>query len=154
MVDDEAAEGSRDETGREATERSMPLEDLAERIRRKDSDADGVDTEAGSDDEPLFEDRSIENIDSEAVWESLEPGSSAAGHETQLTGAEHVVQKRWYCERCEYFNEPPVVRCNHDGTEIVEFVGTDRVRVRNCPVVDERQALGDYKGNDIHPTSN
>lgn len=65
----------------------------------------------------------------------------------QVSGSdqEYVVPTSSYCERCEHFSDPPDVGCSHDGTEIVEFDDIAHVRVRNCPVVDERREL-DFSG--------
>lgn len=49
--------------------------------------------------------------------------------------ADHVVDKREYCQRCEYFSAPPEVACTNAGTDIVELADGDRFRVRNCPKV-------------------
>lgn len=48
---------------------------------------------------------------------------------------ERVVDKREFCQRCEFFSAPPEVSCTNEGTEIVELVDADRFRVRNCPKV-------------------
>lgn len=45
-----------------------------------------------------------------------------------------VVSKRRYCQRCEHFSDPPAMACTREGTEIEALVGSDRFRVRNCPV--------------------
>ncbi|MFB6117833.1 hypothetical protein [Halosegnis sp.] len=49
-----------------------------------------------------------------------------------------VVPKSQYCERCDYFSEPPTVACTHEGTAIHELVNTDHLLVTDCPVVAER----------------
>ncbi|MCH7660753.1 MAG: hypothetical protein IH933_09310 [Euryarchaeota archaeon] len=48
-----------------------------------------------------------------------------------------VVSKRRYCQRCEHLSNPPTVACTREGTEIEALVGSDRFRVRNCPVERE-----------------
>lgn len=57
--------------------------------------------------------------------------------------AEYVVPKDGYCEGCEHFSEPPDVGCAHRGTEIVEFEDLEHVRVRHCPVVEDRRQFED-----------
>ncbi|EMA65895.1 hypothetical protein C468_05293, partial [Halorubrum kocurii JCM 14978] len=52
-------------------------------------------------------------------------------------GVERVVSKRTYCQQCPHFSAPPDVACDHEGTSIVEAVGFDEFRVRNCPMVDD-----------------
>jgi len=49
-----------------------------------------------------------------------------------------VVPKSSYCERCEYFSEPPEVSCSHQGTEIHELPDRTNLLVSNCPIVAER----------------
>jgi uncharacterized OB-fold protein len=53
------------------------------------------------------------------------------------------VSKHSYCERCEHFSTPPGVTCTNEGTEILEFMDMETVRVINCPIVEERRALED-----------
>lgn len=131
---------------READEESPPLQDLVDEIRSGDL---GAGTSGGGDAHPIeggstdfFDERSSEPIDTEAVWRSLESDRPNTADETDT---EHLVPKRWYCEQCEHFTEPPEARCTHPDTTILEFVGTEDVRVRNCPVVAERKALGQFE---------
>lgn len=99
--------------------------------------------------EELFEEVDVGEIDTEAVWDAVveegmppeealgelresapaEPAESAEG------ANEHVVDKREYCQRCEYFSEPPDVACGHEGTDILELTDNDCFRVRACPKV-------------------
>lgn len=51
------------------------------------------------------------------------------------------VSKHTYCEQCEYFSSPPDVTCTHETAEIIEFLDMETVRLLNCPVVAEREAL-------------
>ncbi|MEM4780593.1 MAG: hypothetical protein QXG03_03380 [Halalkalicoccus sp.] len=97
------------------------------------SDSDGAD-------EPPFSDL-LERI---SAWPAvpggeLDPIEPPADLWERLDGettAERVrvVSKRRYCQRCEHFAEPPRTACTREGTEIEALVGTDRFRVRNCPV--------------------
>lgn len=128
-----------------------PFQDLIERIRASDDSADisegGISNDSYVDTSGLFEEETAEQFDSEALWKFIESDRRTAGDlsEFQEGDADHVVPKRWYCEQCEHFSEPPEVQCKHDDTTILEFVGTEEVRVRNCPVVVERKALGQFQ---------
>ena len=53
------------------------------------------------------------------------------------------VPKSKYCNRCEYFTDPPEVACAHPGTTIAEVVDSETFRVRNCPVVADRLGTTD-----------
>lgn len=159
-MDDERTDGDRNGVGRAGDgEERPPLEDLAERIRGKvapaDSEGPDVLDEPDVDTDALFTEEEPAPIDIDAIWQSIE--SDWPGEDDTLgfddTDAEHVVSKRWFCEQCEYFSNPPEVRCSHEGTTILEFVGTEEVRVRNCPIVAERLALGHYSGPEIQPSN-
>lgn len=153
-TDDEGPPGDR-----EADDAAPPLSDLADRVRdrHRAEPGDTAGTAPGDrelDPDGLFREQPVTEIDAGKLWESIdsdwpyEADARSAGDE-----AEHVVPKRWYCEQCEYFATPPAAHCTHPGTSIVEFVDTDHVRVRNCPVVVERQALGEFRGEDPPSTS-
>lgn len=93
-----------------------PLSDLLERLAVRDP-------------VPHLE---LESSDSPAdpptdLWERL-----AAG-ERELPPV-RVLDKQRYCRDCTHFAAPPRVACTRDGTEIEALVGSDRFRVRNCPV--------------------
>ncbi|WP_224448876.1 hypothetical protein [Haloprofundus salilacus] len=57
-------------------------------------------------------------------------------------GETYVVSKRHYCQTCPHFESPPEFGCSHEGTDIVETVGFERFRVRNCPIVDDESSAG------------
>lgn len=87
-------------------------------------------------------DRDPEDLD-DGVWERMDRADADAA---AVPGKRHVdVNKHAYCEGCEYFSAPPDVACSHEGTEILEFVDVDTVRVVDCPVVAERTALQDVE---------
>lgn len=111
--------------------------------------------------EELFTSVEVDPLDPEAVWEELDDGEAASEHgllggsagieEAALGGeddgtaptddgppGEAVVPKAAYCHRCEFFSEPPEVTCGNPGTEIVEVVGAEEFRLRDCPVVARR----------------
>ncbi|MFB6295537.1 MAG: hypothetical protein ABEH66_01690 [Halobacteriales archaeon] len=114
--------------------------DAASAFDELDADVDDVDPDE------LFEEMFVEQeaggIDAESVWDALEEADEEP-QETDAGGDEHVVSAREFCADCEYAAEPPEVRCTYEGSEIVEFVDNDTVRVRNCPVVARRNRLGD-----------
>lgn len=96
--------------------------------------------EHDADADALFEEMDISPLDEEAVWAAIESDGEAAG-ETAVgaSNGEAVVPKERYCTTCEHFSEPPGAACTNPGTEIVELVGVDSFRVRNCPVVERRR---------------
>lgn len=106
--------------------------DIAERRRRH---------EGGDDEffERAFEDVAVEEADTEALWEDLESGSLETPVEEADVEADesaYVVEKREYCQRCQYFSEPPDVSCGYEGSEIAEVEDTERFRVTGCPIVE------------------
>lgn len=153
-----AAEDPGDGDGRED---EAPLGELADRIRSRHG---GPDVEAGAE-EPTddafglgeyFQEETYDEVDSEDLWETLDAEAAApSGVEVADEPNEHIVPKRSYCESCpkDAFSEPPEVSCSHPGTSIIEYVDTDHVLVRNCPVVAERQALGEEDQGPMTPGS-
>lgn len=125
-----------------------PLGDLADRIRSRRSEPSIDHGGAEADDfeglDEFFESEPYDEVDADELWDSLEEDSEVVdGVETGENTDEHIVPKRAYCEGCEHFSEPPDIHCDHAGTTIVEYVDLDHVRVRNCPIVAQRQALGE-----------
>ncbi|PSP66986.1 hypothetical protein BRC85_07850 [Halobacteriales archaeon QS_1_69_70] len=110
--------------------------------------ADGADGTADP-----FADLDAADVDGE-VWAELDEGADVDGDlferlaeesptrtvdlEVDADAETTVVPKSKYCQRCEYFTEPPDVSCSHAGTTIAEVVDTDSFRVQNCPVVADR----------------
>ncbi len=92
----------------------------------------------------VFEQVDVGEVDPDEVWDRLtgEPEPDPAGE-----GEDDVVDvsKHSFCEGCEHFSAPPDVHCTHEGTEILEFVDVETVRVANCPVVVERRELGSFE---------
>lgn len=88
-----------------------------------------------------FEEMDVESLDPDQVWEGLESAEArgSVGDASERTYAE--VSKHSFCEQCEYFSEPPNVSCAHEGTEIVEFLDMETVRVVDCPIVADRREL-------------
>jgi len=87
--------------------------------------------------EDVFEDRGVDGVDPDAVWDRLtEPPSAEGGERTTAEVSKHA-----YCEQCRYFSAPPDVSCSHEGTDILSFPDMETVRVADCPVVEERRTL-------------
>ncbi len=107
-----------------------PLDDLPQ------SEMDRPDTQ-----EQLFEQADTPEIDTDTVWEQLEMDQSPSTPAPDET--EHVVEKRKYCDYCQYLSSPPEMHCTHEGTTIVELVDLDHVRVRDCPIVRQNEELDD-----------
>lgn len=122
----------------------------------------GTPTLADSEDDPFsgfgrderagdpFEELTGESVGSEDsarpdsdLWEEL--SRSEVEPETETHGQRRFaeVSKHTYCERCEHFSEPPEIACAHEGTDIIEFVDFETVRVADCPIVAEREQLAD-----------
>ncbi|WP_436901598.1 hypothetical protein [Halovenus halobia] len=91
--------------------------------------------------EDTFEEMDVDKLDPDEVWQDLASAESrgSVGSARQRTYAE--VSKHSYCEQCEYFSPPPDVSCGHEGTDIVEFLDMETVRVVDCPIVTEREEL-------------
>lgn len=90
----------------------------------------------------LFDEVAVPELDDEAVWEAIAEDvdivHAAVPDRTPDNEDEAIVSKNQFCQKCEYFSEPPEVACTNPGTEIVELVGVDRFRVHDCPVVENR----------------
>lgn len=145
MADDQPRD---DGDGQRSSGESAPLDDLADRIRSRRGEEAAGEAAAGDEEgfglDEFFQEETFEAVESDQLWETIEERPSFEdGDEVVEAPDEAVVSKRQYCESCEYFSAPPEVHCDHPGTTIVEFVDIDHVRVRNCPIVAERQTLGD-----------
>lgn len=148
-MDDESTDDETERSEQEATEEPPPFQDLVERIRASDDEdaISALEISSDVDAADFFEEETTEQFDTEALWSAIESDWREVGDSSDFQEDEpdHVVPKQWYCEQCEHFSEPPDVHCLHDGTTILEFVGTEDVRVQNCPVVAERKALGQFQ---------
>jgi hypothetical protein len=95
----------------------------------------------------------VESVDPDEVWERFtgetervetKQNEALGGDDVPEDAAEVVeVPKGRFCQTCPHFSTPPETACSHPGTEVLTFVGTDEVRVSNCPVVRERRELGE-----------
>lgn len=93
-----------------------------------------------------FEQMDVDGPAGEDVWESLDAEPGGAASVSGERDAEHVVSKRTYCQQCPHFTSPPEAACTHEGTTIVEAIGFDEFRVRNCPMVSEEDPTFDADG--------
>jgi len=90
-----------------------------------------------------FERMDVGDVDPDSVWESLDE-ARMRGSVSERQGRTYAeVSKHRFCEQCEYLSDPPSIECAHEGTEIVEFLDMETVRVVDCPVVAERRDLED-----------
>ena len=77
------------------------------------------------------------------LFERLAEEGTDAAPEIERDGEDAVVPKDRYCKGCRFLSDPPDTRCLNPDTEIVEMVDSEHFRVRNCPVVAERQEATD-----------
>jgi hypothetical protein len=133
LFDDvDVRDGERGFDGETDPETDGPLGDLADRMREQRDRPEG-------DSQDLFEAVDVGEVDEETLWKQVESDEGFVVEES--IDREDVVEKSAYCEKCEFFTDPPRVRCTHEGTTIVEMIDFDQFRVRNCPVVLEEEAL-------------
>ena len=96
----------------------------------------------GADGGDPFERMEVDEVDVDGVWDALEEDpddlADAAFPEADAREAtDHVVDKRTYCHRCPHFSEPPETACTHGDASILEEVGFEEFRVRDCPMVTD-----------------
>jgi hypothetical protein len=90
--------------------------------------------------ESAFERVDVDHIDADRVWaEIAEDGDSETTSESRYA----EVSKHRYCEQCEHFSAPPNAHCTNGGTEIMEFLDMETVRLLDCPVVAEQHEIED-----------
>lgn len=115
------------------------IDSPAEMPSLSDTDARQGDPFQGLED--AFSEVDVEGLDPDAVWEELTSAQSRGSISDSSKRTYAEVSKHAYCEGCEHFSKPPDVHCTNEGTEIVEFLDTETVRVVDCPVVTERAQL-------------
>ena len=129
-------------------------------------DADGVDDDpfsdlgrdaSGSAESDPFEgmespeDDPFEGLEGEgdidgSVWDDLSVDPESETVSEQRDGRKlSEVSKHRFCEQCPHFTGPPEIRCTYEGSEIMEFLDMETVRVVDCPIVEEREAMGDVQ---------
>ncbi|WP_254524193.1 hypothetical protein [Natrinema caseinilyticum] len=127
----------------EAADRPKPLEDLAATVAER-ADA-GRSRSSSPDFDDLFDRQDVAEIDGDRLWEHLEtddpidPGEEMRPVERDV----REIEKRAYCQDCDYFAEPPEVACTREGTEILAVPTVRTFRVTNCPFVLEDTVLED-----------
>jgi hypothetical protein len=103
---------------------------------------------AGSEMDEAFDDMAVDDVETDEVWSDVTEGddeslpAETAPADERVDGASIAeVSKHDYCESCEYFSEAPEIHCTHDGTEILDFLDMETVRLSDCPIVAERKGL-------------
>jgi hypothetical protein len=120
----------------EPAERSGPMSDLAAEVKQR--------REASADSSEHFDQEGVETVDPDVVWEQLQDDDPIeASTEEARERTEEVIDAGKFCQRCEYFTDPPEVHCTHEGTDIVELVDVEQFRVLGCPKVEEEKQLED-----------
>lgn len=146
-------EGPDTEQFREALDRQDPSSGTDGPVSEPDSSAEEFLPDAGRREgdpfdsfEDAFDEMQVDKLDPDVVWQELASAESrgSVGDAQKRTYAE--VSKHSYCEGCEHFSPPPNISCGHEGTEIVEFLDMETVRLVDCPVVAEREKLEEDDG--------
>ncbi|AGB16605.1 hypothetical protein Halru_2011 [Halovivax ruber XH-70] len=117
----------------ESASETSPMGDLADELS---PGSDGAEVQA------LFDEMDVATLDGERVWAQLEAADDPPTgeiHEREIRD----IDKRRYCHQCVHFADPPAVRCEHEGTSILELVDVQTVKVANCPVVLEEESIED-----------
>lgn len=129
-------------------EERAPLDDLSREVRQRRAERESEE----ADEEDLFSEVDVGDVDVDEVWEELlgedsaeaegkAVGAGTAAEEVRASGPErrpeHVLPKAEFCERCPYLSTPPELACSHDGTDIVEVSDVEHFRVRGCPYAVE-----------------
>jgi hypothetical protein len=138
-VPDEGANGVTDPAdGRAGTADARDAEGVVE------MDEPEIDTGERAGDpfeDEVFEEMDVGELDPDEVWDSIADAEERGSVSQQAERTYAEVSKHRFCEQCEFFSEPPEVACTHEGTEILEFLDQETVRLVDCPVVAERKEL-------------
>ncbi|WP_267640467.1 hypothetical protein [Haloarchaeobius amylolyticus] len=113
--------------------RSGPLSDMAD-------DLDDRQRDVTPEDDDLFESVDVGEVDPDELWEQVDaegPSVDAEPHQEEV----RTIKKSKYCQRCEYFAEPPEVACHHDGTTIRKEADMEHFEVVDCPKILEDERL-------------
>ena len=90
----------------------------------------------------VFEQVDAGSVDADEVWDSITDDGDGGHGLVVPDGSRYAeVSKHAFCEQCEHFSEPPDVHCSREGTEIIEFLDMETVRLLDCPVVADREEL-------------
>ena len=129
---------ARADVGADVVEQEEPSIDTGD----PDDPFAGVGGRAGDPfEDDVFEEMNVAEMDPDEVWDSIAQAQEAGSVSERAERTYAEVSKHRYCEQCEFFSDPPDVSCSHDGTEILEFLDQETVRVVDCPVVAERKEL-------------
>ena len=163
-------DGTADATGAEGTDVTDTGRpdgtDVTDTGRSDGTDVTDTDRSDGTDADPFaeleaetrsvegdpFERMAVDEVDVDAVWDALDGDLDAVDESEEFPAAdprettEHVVDKRKYCHRCPHFAAPPDTACTHEGTSILEAIGFDEFRVRDCPMVTDEGPGFDRRG--------
>jgi hypothetical protein len=115
-------------------ETAGPLGEMADEFERRREERDA------EPDDDLFESVDVGDVDSEALWEQVSTDEPTAEPEADAPDV-RVISKSKYCQRCEYFTDPPEVRCTNDGTTIKSEASMDEFEVVDCPKILEDERL-------------
>jgi len=115
-------------------ETAGPLGEMADEFERRRAERDD------EPDDDLFESVDVGDVDSEALWEQVSTEEPTAEPEPDAPEV-RVVSKSKYCQRCEYFTDPPEVGCTNDGTTIRSEASMDEFEVVDCPKILEDERL-------------
>ena len=140
----EPATGAEDAAGAASAE---PEASAAEPLEPSGEDLEGADEPAVTS-PPTIDAEPVEPEAAAALDELIdEEDERLAGEAVRRVAEErtYVVPKADFCETCEHFSAPPEMACGNEGTELVEFEDMEHVRVRDCPVVEERQAYDEIR---------
>jgi len=129
---------SPDSPGSTGSDAASPFDELASEVG---SDPGDVDVDRLF--EEMFTEAETDEIDGESVWNELEERTTEEARDPD--GEERIVPTWAFCAQCEHVADPPEVRCTYEGSEIVEFVDEERVRVRNCPIVAQRERVSEME---------
>lgn len=87
--------------------------------------------------ESVFEEVDVGDVNTDQIWDEITSDPDTRPPESRYA----EVSKHRYCEQCEYFSSPPEVSCSNEGTEIMEFLDMETVRLYDCPVVAEQREI-------------
>jgi hypothetical protein len=104
---------------------------------------------AGPEMDEAFDDMAVDDVETDEVWSDVTEADEEKNLPAETEPADQrvdgssiaEVSKHDYCEGCEYFSEAPEIHCTHDGTEILDFLDMETVRLSDCPIVAEREGL-------------
>lgn len=109
----------------------MPLEDLVQEVEEQQKDEEVWES---------FEEQEVEEIG--YLWDRIEneDANTETGDSSEKERVD-VVPKADYCAGCPHLSDPMDMECTHEGTEILELVDVESVRLRNCPVVEQHETI-------------